>query len=136
LRSILHNVQPANGIYSGGKLSEIFSNLGKYLSYAKTRKGASVACFVACGILIFTFVEIPVEGNDKQMSYYSLLNQRDTTIVRGICISYIVFLGVINYSTPYITATQKIFKCLNCEADMQVGDLVCQNCGSTFHFKL
>jgi hypothetical protein len=120
---MLPNVPIVRCIYSGGnKLSDI----SKYLSYHKTRKGASVVVFITSGLLILSFIPIGTRP---------LFPADWAAGIRYFSVSTFVFLGVINYATPYITASIKSFKCLKCESQMATSELECQNCGCTFHFK-
>jgi|GEM_PF-6221017 hypothetical protein len=90
----------------------------------------SVVYFIACGLLILTLIPV-----GKGIGDSSLLSPNWIIGIRVFSISTFIFLGVINYATPYITATVRSFKCLKCGSEMETSELLCQDCGCTFHFK-
>jgi hypothetical protein len=94
-------------IYSGNNLID----LDKWLGYHKTRKGTSVVCFIASGLLIIT-IFLPIGFPS------------DWTIgIQGFAIGTFIYLGIINYIKPYVTASVALFKCLECGSDMKTSEL-------------
>ena len=108
-------------IYSGNNLI----HLDQWLAYHKTRKGTSVVCFIASGLLIIT-IFLPI-GKVFPSDW--------TMAIQLFSIGTFIYLGIINYIKPYVTASVALFKCLNCGSDMKTSELLCQNCGSSFRFK-
>jgi hypothetical protein len=126
---MLHNVQTVNGTWSGIRLSDISGGFSRYLFDRRTRRATSVVVFIACVILILTFSDQIIFLN----------TETDVSIrfsLRVFSLATFIWLAIINFAIPYVTASVKSFKCLKCGSMMETSELTCQNCGSNFRFKI